>query len=71
MMRLAEQRNMTTDQLRAALAKTKMTNDSTERKLAVEVAVETQNKRDAEARGMEPTGSGGDISMGAKPAGAK
>lgn len=39
---------------------------SDERKLAVEVAIEEKNKRDAEARGLEPTGSGGAISMGAK-----
>ena len=43
---------------------------SDERKLAVEVAIEEKNKRDAEARGLEPTGSGGAISMGAKRPGA-
>lgn len=49
---------------KAAIEKAKM--DSDERKLAVEVAVERQNQQRAEAQGMEPTGSGGAISMGAR-----
>lgn len=42
---------------------------SKERALAVEVAVERENARRAEAEGMEPTGSGGAISMGARRTG--
>ncbi|AXU17810.1 hypothetical protein C7W88_00035 [Novosphingobium sp. THN1] len=41
---------------------------SDERKLAVEVAMERENARRAEQQGLEPTGSGGAISMGARPA---
>lgn len=44
--------------------------NSDERKLAVEVAVEKENQRQAEAKGLEPTGSGGAISMGAKRPGS-
>lgn len=39
---------------------------SGERRLAVEVAVERENKREAQAMGMMPTGSGGAVSMGAE-----
>lgn len=39
---------------------------SSERKLASEVAVEQQNAREARAVGMNPTGSGGSISLGAE-----
>ena len=37
---------------------------SDERKLAVEVAVEDRNRVNAEAKGLEPAGSGGAISAG-------
>lgn len=40
---------------------------SKERALAAEIGVERENKREAQAMGMEPTGSGGAISMGARP----
>lgn len=49
---------------KAAIEQAKM--QSNERKLAVEVAMERENQRNAEARGLEPTGSGGAISMGAQ-----
>lgn len=49
---------------KASIEEAKMASD--ERKLAVEVAVERDNQRRAEAMGMEPTGSGGAISMGAE-----
>lgn len=39
---------------------------SSERKLAAEIGVERQNARDAMSRGLEATGSGGAISMGAQ-----
>lgn len=44
----------------------RMETDSKERSLAAEIAIERENKREAEARGLEPTGSGGAVSMGAK-----
>lgn len=46
----------------------KMETDSKERALAVETAMEKENQRRAEARGLEPTGSGGAISLGAERA---
>jgi hypothetical protein len=48
------------------LAAQKEKSASDERKLAAETAVELQNAREARERGMEPTGSGGTISMGGK-----
>lgn len=43
-------------------------NQSKERALAVEVSMERENQRRAEERGLEPTGSGGAISLGAERA---
>ena len=50
------------------LAKTKQQTESGERKLAAEVAIERQNAREAREQGLQPTGSGGAVSMGGKPA---
>lgn len=50
------------------LAAEKQRTESEERKLAAEVAVERQNAREARERGMDPTGSGGTISMGSEAA---
>jgi hypothetical protein len=43
---------------------------SSERSLAAEIAMEREAARRAEARGLEPTGSGGAISMGAREPGS-
>lgn len=40
---------------------------SKERQLAAEIGVERENAREARARGEDPTGSGGMISMGSEP----
>ena len=50
------------------LAATKDKSAADERKLAAEVAIERQNAREAREQGMNPTGSGGSISMGGKAA---
>lgn len=68
MVELAEQRNIQLVDLQAMLAGKKLDHESKERSLAVEVAVEQRNAERAEARGLEPTGSGGAISMGAEAA---
>ena len=44
---------------------------SGERQLAAEIAMERENARRAEERGLEPTGSGGAISMGARSPGGR
>jgi len=46
-------------------------NRSKERSLAAEIAMERENARRAEEQGLEPTGSGGAISMGAEKRGAQ
>lgn len=68
MMELAQSRELTLEQINADLEKIRAQNESKERALAVEVAAEERNKRDAEAMGREPTGSGGAISLGSKEA---
>jgi hypothetical protein len=50
------------------LATEKEKGSAAERKLAAEIAVERQNAREAREQGMNPTGSGGTISMGGKSA---
>lgn len=50
--------------IEAMLASMKIKTGSDERKLAAEIAVEERNRADAEAKGMEPGGSGGAISAG-------
>jgi hypothetical protein len=58
-----------TAQMRAAtdLEKTAASDRSRERALATEIAVEDENKREAMAAGMVPTGSGGAVSAGMEP----
>lgn len=68
MMELAQSRELTLEQINADLAKIREQNASKERALAAEIGVEEQNKREAQAMGREPTGSGGAISMGSKAA---
>lgn len=65
MLTLAEKLNMNEGQVRAMLAKARMDNESKERMLATEVAVEERNSKRAAAAGAMPTGSGGSISAGA------
>ena len=59
MMRLAEQRNMTMDELQAMLTKVDMENKSRERIMAAEVGAETQKRKEESAMGLQNTGSGG------------
>ena len=81
MARLASQHELSLEQIRAMfkgkeidanvkLASKKMDTDSKERSQAAEMALERENAERAEARGLEPTGSGGFISMGAEKPGA-
>lgn len=57
-----------TKRILASLEAQRMTVDSSERKLAVEAALEQRNADRAEAMGREPSGSGGAISMGSEAA---
>lgn len=77
MARLASQHELSLEQIRAMfkgkeldanvkLGTKKMETDSRERSQAAEMALERENADRAEARGLEPTGSGGFISMGAE-----
>lgn len=59
MMTLAEQRNMSVEEINAMLEKTRMETSHKERQFAAEAAVETKRQRDAEARGFPPPSSGG------------
>lgn len=79
MMQLAQNREISLEQVAAMfrtkqldaavrLAATKEQSDSRERALAAEVAIERQNAREARAQGLQPTGSGGAISMGGEKA---
>lgn len=79
MMQLAQNREISLEQVAAMfrtkqldaavkLAATKEQSDSKERALAAEVAIERQNAREARAQGLQPTGSGGAISMGGEAA---
>lgn len=60
------QTSLISEQNKAAIEQGKQA--SSERQLAVEVAIERENARKAEAQGREPTGSGGAISMGSEAA---
>jgi hypothetical protein len=71
LMKLAEQRNMTIDKLKAMLVQTDMGLKSKERIFAGELGFEAQNAREARARGEQPAGSGGYVSAGDEPAGAE
>jgi hypothetical protein len=64
MMMMAERMNMSIDAIQASLEKARMANDSKERQMAAEIAVEARNAAAARARGEDPTGSGGFISAG-------
>jgi hypothetical protein len=48
----------------AGMARTALSTQSAERKQAAEIGVERQAAREAEAKGLLPTGSGGSISLG-------
>lgn len=76
MMQLAQQREISLEQIQAMfktkeldaqvrVASEKIKADSAERKLAAEIGVERENAREARQMGMQPTGSGGTVSMGA------
>lgn len=69
MMKVAQQHNMSIDQLKAMLVKEDMHIKSKERIFAGEVGAERQMADDAHARGMEPSGSGGYVNGAEKPAG--
>lgn len=62
MMTLAEQRNMTLDELRGKLDLKKVETDSKERIFAGEIAAEARNAAAAAARGKNAAGSGGYVS---------
>ena len=66
MMRLSASTQVSLAEIQATLQGVREKNQSSERALAVETAVEAENARKAEAMGMQPTGSGGAISMGAE-----
>lgn len=64
MLDLVQSGELTMEQYRTEIAKMELRNQSEERKLAVEVGVETKLAEDARAAGETPTGSGGSISAG-------
>lgn len=64
MLELVQSGDLTLEGYRTEVAKMEMKNQSEERRLAVEVGVETKMAEEARARGEEPTGSGGSISAG-------
>lgn len=77
--KLALQENITLEQIRAMFASKEMDASvklrgeeikaqSSERKLAAEIGIEREAAREARARGEMPTGSGGAVSMGGRPA---
>lgn len=68
MMRLAQEQDRTIAEIQADLAKARMASESSERKLAVELAAEERNAREARSRGRLPGGSGGAISFGSEVA---
>lgn len=68
MMELSQNGQLSLEQIAASLEKIRLQNDSKERALAVEVAAEERNKREAQAMGREPSGSGGAISLGSEAA---
>lgn len=77
MMQLAQNREIKLEEIQAMFktkeldAQVKIAAENTkaasaERKLAAEIGVERENAREARQAGMQPTGSGGTISMGAE-----
>lgn len=77
-MQLAQQREISLEEIAAMfrtkeidaqvrVAAEKIKAQSSERKLAAEIGVERENAREARQQGMQPTGSGGTVSMGATP----
>lgn len=66
MLELVQSGDLTLEGYRTEVAKMELANQSAERRLAVEVGVETKMAEEARARGEEPTGSGGTISAGTK-----
>lgn len=69
MIELGTKHELSLVEIQAMFARDKLKTDSDERKLAVETAIERENAREARAQGMQPTGSGGFISMGAEERG--
>lgn len=67
-LRLSEESKISIGDIAARLQEANLARQSKERMLAAEIAVEQQNKAEAEAEGREPTGSGGSVSMGSKAA---
>ena len=76
-MEAAERYDLTVQQIQAMfagkelevqgkVAVAKHQTDSSERRAAAEIGVEKENAREARARGLEPTGSGGLVSLGAE-----
>ena len=76
-MQLAQEREITLEQIeamfktkeldaRVKVASEEIKANSAERKLAAEIGVERENAREARQMGMQPTGSGGSVSMGAE-----
>ncbi|GAA4108804.1 hypothetical protein ACFFTN_01405 [Aminobacter aganoensis] len=64
LIKLAQQGNITLDQIDARMQMHRQTIDSKERVFTAEAAVEAVNAKSARARGEEPKGSGGYISAG-------
>lgn len=61
---LLQKDGMDLKKIEAMLASMQIKTQSDERKLAAEIAVEERNRAEAEAKGLEPGGSGGAISAG-------
>lgn len=66
---LGANKDISLKQIEAMFQTTALKESSKERQLAAEIGVERENAREARARGEDPTGSGGAISMGSEPAG--
>jgi hypothetical protein len=69
MARAAQSKDISLAQIEAMFATKKLEVGSKERQLAAEIGVERRNAEEARARGDEPTGSGGSVSMGVEPEG--
>lgn len=65
-LQLSETSKVSIEKISADLEKARLATASKERLAAVEIGVEERNKREAEAVGRVPTGSGGFVSLGSK-----
>lgn len=68
LIKMATVANISLDKAANDLQKVQLQMGQKDREIATEVAIEAKNAAEAHARGEEPTGSGGFISAGSKPA---